>query len=406
MDASVPPRPPRSAPARSTVAPGWREAPAPDLRFPYMVWAHTHAARTRLPLSGSGLAPADPGFLTALGHQDDLQHAGSSALPALEEALARRYGVPRERVVVTLGASGGMYACAARWFAPGDRVAADLPSYEPFRALPARFGAECVALERRPEERYALDPDRVAAALGARAGGRGHVFVSNPHNPTGASADRGTLAACARAAERAGGVLISCDIYMEYVPAERAVWAFEAAPNAVTIGSLTKAYGLGPLRVGWIVLGEGLVAEGARIVDEAYLAWVDPPTYSLRAGAAALARLADLRQPLARIERESRPIWARWLATTPGIDAFVPPHGIIAFPRVEGVADTHALCEFLVRDHGVDVVPGEFFGAPGHVRVGCGLPPALLEEALARLANGIRSFRSERASSGARADLP
>jgi aspartate/methionine/tyrosine aminotransferase len=48
---------------------------------------------------------------------------------------------------------------------------------------------------------------------------------------------------------------------------------------------------------------------------------------------------------------------------------------------VRSAPDTLALCEQLVREHQVDVVPGEFFGRPGHVRVGCGVAPALLEQA-------------------------
>jgi len=398
-------RGPSDASSFPSPASRWRDAPAPGLSFPYMAWAHTHSARTSHPLTQSGMPPADPSFLEALGHARDLDHAGSEALPALEDALARRYGVPRSRVIVTMGASGGMYLAAARWFRAGSRVLADVPSYEPFRVLPRGMGAEFLPLERRMEERFGVDPERVRARL-ARGSGPGHVFLSNPHNPTGAMLDAGTLRAIAREAERAGGVMVSCDIYMEYVPAARAAWAHAAGPNAVTIGSLTKAYGLGSLRVGWMILGEGLEHERPHLIDAAYMTWVDPPTCTLRAGAAALARLAALRAPLDRVERESRPIWARWLASTSGIEAFVPEHGIIAFPRVDGVEDTLALSEHLVAEHGVDVVPGEFFGAPGHVRVGCGLPPARLEEGLARLDRGIRAFRAARASSRSAGPLP
>jgi aspartate/methionine/tyrosine aminotransferase len=204
------------------------------------------------------------------------------------------------------------------------------------------------------------------------------------------------MAAIAAAAERAGGNLISCEVYMEFVPNERRVHAFEVAPNGISIGSLTKAYGLGPMRIGWIVLGEGLVRERQHIVDMAYLSYVDPPTAILRAGRLALDRLSTLLQPLRVIERESRPMWERWLKGTEGIRAVVPEFGIIAFPRVEGVDDTIALSEYLAREHRVDVVPGEFFGLPGHVRIGCGAPAATLEEGLARLERGIEAFRRRR----------
>jgi aspartate/methionine/tyrosine aminotransferase len=183
---------------------------------------------------------------------------------------------------------------------------------------------------------------------------------------------------------------------MEFAPNLRRVHAFEVAPNGISIGSLTKAYGLGPMRIGWIVLGEGLARERQHLLDMAYLSYVDPPTAPMRAGRLALDRLEELLRPLRTIERESRPMWERWLTGTEGIRCVVPEFGIIAFPRIEGVEDTIALSEFLALEHQVDAVPGEFFGLPGHLRIGCGVPAATLEVGLARLDRGIRAFRARR----------
>ena len=368
------------------------------LQFPYMFWAHTHAARSSWSLSQSGMPMAEPSFLDALG-RFDLGHPAQEALPDLEGRLAELFGVDRERVIVAMGASGGMHLCALRFFRPGSRVVADVPSYEPFRSLPMYLGADFRPLRRRLEDGWQVDPGEVLGLLGAGGSGpkSGHVFLANLHNPTGAMLERERMAAIAKAAERAGGNLISCEVYMEYVPNERRVHAFEVAPNGISIGSLTKAYGLGPMRIGWIVLGEGLARERQHLLDMAYLTYVDPPTATLRAGRLALDRLPQLLQPLRVIERESRPMWERWLTRTEGIECTVPEFGIIAFPRIEGVEDTIALSEYLAREHQVDVVPGEFFGLPGHIRIGCGVPAATLEEGLARLGRGITSFRGRRA---------
>ena len=366
---------------------------APErLQFPYMVWAHTSAVRSAYTLTQSGMPLADPTFLDALGRLD-IDHPAREALPAVEQRLAELFRVDRSRVIVTLGATGGMHLAALRLFRPGTRVVADVPSYEPFRSLPMYFGADLRPIRRRPESGWTIEPEEVAGLLGRGGRGPGHVFLANLHNPTGALLERDRMAAIAREAERAGGCLVACEVYMEYVPNERRVHAFELAPNGISIGSLTKAYGLGPLRIGWIVLGEAVAKDRAQFVDMAYLAYVDPPTATLRAARLALDRLPELLRPLATVERESRPIWERWLRSTPGVASTVPEFGIIAFPRIEGVEDTLALSEFLARSHQVDVVPGEFFGLPGHLRISCGVPAATLETGLARLAAGIREFR-------------
>jgi aspartate/methionine/tyrosine aminotransferase len=165
------------------------------------------------------------------------------------------------------------------------------------------------------------------------------------------------------------------------------------APNVISIGSFTKAYGLGALRLGWIALGEGVAEDRARLEDAAFLDYVDPPTPILRLGVRAARQLDRLREPYERLRRESRPILARWLEETPGVEGQAPEHGLICFPRIEGVRDTLALHEYLVREHDVGVVPGEYFGAGGHVRVGYALEPHRLREALERLAAGINAFR-------------
>jgi aspartate/methionine/tyrosine aminotransferase len=192
-------------------------------------------------------------------------------------------------------------------------------------------------------------------------------------------------------------VLVSCEVYMEMARPEQRVHAFALAPNAVSIGSLTKAYGLGPLRIGWILLGEGLAGEIESLRDLAYLAYVDPPTAALRGGLAALERLAELTAPLRRVERESRPLLERWLRESARVESTLPAIGLVAFPRVRGVEDTRALQRWLAREHEIDVVPGEFFGRAGHLRVGCGLPPATLAPALERLEDALAAYRPERA---------
>ena len=385
---------PRRMDAISAESPSaWRDAPGTGLDFPYMVWARTRSGAARFPLTQSGMPPADAQVLGA-APPIEIGHA-AVVLAEVERALARRFRVPPERVVATLGASGGLHASAWTWFGPGSRVVADTPSYEPFRALPRRLGADLRVLERRLEDDWQVDPSDVRRLLGAGPG-RGHVFLANPHNPTGVQLGRERMTELAREAERAGGLLVSCDLYGEYEPESERVDAFRSAPNAVSIGSLTKAYGLGALRIGWIVLGEGVAADVHRVRDATYLAWVDAPMASLRLGLAALERLPQLLEPYRVLTASVRPLWTKWLRETPGVRAFVPDHGIIAFPRIEGVADTFALAEYLVKEHEVGVVPGEFFGMAGHVRVGCGLSADVMPEALARLTRGIAAWQARR----------
>jgi len=361
-------------------------------RFPYMFWAHTEAFRSPYCLSQSGMPMPDPTVLGEVAGEALLAHPCIYAQPEFERRLAELFDVDPGRVMVTVGASAAMNLLAQRFFRSGSRVVADVPSYEPFRALPELYGAEFVPYQRRLESGWQIAATEVERLLQG-AGGPGHVFITNPNNPTGAVLDPATVTELAAVAGRAGGVLVSCEVYMEYATNEQRVHAARLAPNAISIGSFTKAYGLGALRVGWMIFGEEALERREEIMDISYLSYVDPPTASLSAALVALDKLPELLQPLRQVECHSRPHLDRWLSETEGIEAHVPPFGIIAFPRVVGVQDTLALAEHLASEFGVDVVPGEYFGLPGHIRVGCGMPEATLVEGLVRLSDGIRSWR-------------
>ncbi len=365
--------------------------PSVSLRFPYMFWAHTESGAGSFPLSQSGVPTIDPKWLGE--PRFDLSHPSAEAIPRLEEALARHIGIAKERVIVALGASGAMHLVAMRFF-PGAHVVTEVPSYEPFRALSEVFAAGTTLVERRASDRFHADPERFARVLSGKT--PAHLFLCAPHNPTGALSTPDEIRAFAKAADRSGGILISNEIYLEFAGPGNHPRACALAPNAISLGSLTKAYGLGPLRIGWIALGEGLALERDSIVDQAYLSYVDPPTVSLMAGGAALERLGLLIEPARELARTSRPVLEDWLSSTPGVEGFLGPLGLTAFPRLEGVSDTRAFSRALARELGVVVVPGEFFGLAGHVRIGYGLPAERLSQALERLTQGLLDWRSGR----------
>lgn len=347
--------------------------------------AVAHAAS----LSQSGMPAADPMHFGA-ARPLDTEWAGASALPEFTAALARRFGVTPDRLIVTPGTTGALSVTAAALFLAGSTVAVETPSYEPLRVLPLREGARTVEVRRERSRGWRLEPEEVARAL--HGASRRHVLLTSPHNPSGARCSRDDLSALAEIAAKAGGYLVCNEIYEEFVePTER----FHAAvhlPNAISLGSLTKAYGLGCLRVGWVLLGSAAMAEREAFEDASFLQYVDLSTPALRAATRALALESELLAPYRAVLAESRPLLARWLASERRVDAHLPAHGIIAFAAVPSAPDTRALAEHLAAREQLAVVPGEHFGAPGHLRLGFGSPPPALSEALARLSRGLDSF--------------
>jgi aspartate/methionine/tyrosine aminotransferase len=75
------------------------------------------------------------------------------------------------------------------------------------------------------------------------------------------------------------------------------------------------------------------------------------------------------------------------------VTGVLPEYGCIAFPRLAGLEDTQSFSAWLADRHGVIVVPGELFRAPGHVRIGFALPAPELERALGNFTRGLKEYR-------------
>ena len=71
---------------------------------------------------------------------------------------------------------------------PGDGCIVETPGYPPLRGLPHGFGVEPRELLRRPDEGFALDPQRFRSLLPARL-----AFITNLHNPSGVRSDPALL---------------------------------------------------------------------------------------------------------------------------------------------------------------------------------------------------------------------
>jgi aspartate/methionine/tyrosine aminotransferase len=349
--------------------------------------------RHYLGTSSVPIPPAD--FLDASGPA--LLFAEGKAERLLTERLAERYRARPEDVVLTSGVSEGIYLAAAAAIEPGDAVLVESPCYQSLAAVPRALGAEVWPLPRGLDGALDLEAARAAlraVGIDARAAGRrlAAVFVSDLHNPTGARLEDAVLDALAEACRREGAHLVIDEVYRD-ADAGRAVGSARDRHADVTVlSSFTKSYGLGGLRLGWMLAPEALAAPARRV--QHYLS-VLPAAPSIGLGLrvldAADGILARWRPALAA----NRAALAAALAARPG--GFVLPAagacGTIAFPHRPGGPDTRAEAQRWLADRGLAVVPGAFFGAPSGIRVGLGLGVDSFAEALGEWLAAVREGR-------------
>jgi aspartate/methionine/tyrosine aminotransferase len=346
--------------------------------FAYMQWAKAQAGG-RYHLGMSGLTPPDPGPPLEV----DMAQRGPDMPPAARAAVAARYGVADEQVMLTLGTSHALYVACASQLSPGDACLVESPDYEVLHLLPPLFGARAERFERRMAAGYRIDGEVCARVreLAPRV-----TLVTNPHNPSGACLSLAELAPLAEAVAAVRGTLIVDEVYLEYLADAPAHSALRLGDHVLVMGSLTKAFGYGAVRCGWLVGAADAVTRAIRYNDFISVLY---PTPLAQIGMAALARLPELQARARDVHARGVAILAEWVGSRRDVTWHRPEAGVMALLRLERVTDARAFCERLAREREVIVVPGDFFGAPGCVRIGYGCDEAILREGLRRLGEAL-----------------
>ena len=148
-------------------------------------------------------------------------------------------------------------------------------------------------------------------------------------------------------------------------------------------------FGLFALKFGWLAADAALVARLRRAAPDGDMG-VSKLAHAVAAHV--LERPAPFEAHWRAVLAETRPVAAAHAEALVGdglLAGEFPAHGCMYFPQVPGADDTRALARSLLEAFDVLVAPGEYFGAPGHIRIGFGADPAAIDQGLQRLRKGL-----------------
>ncbi|MGM0574591.1 MAG: TIGR01548 family HAD-type hydrolase [Myxococcota bacterium] len=205
-----------------------------------------HRAPVDLALDGNEGLAAPPGLLRILADADPEIVRRYPKPTRLQHRIAARFGLEPGRVLVTSGGDDALDRAARALLEPGRNLVLPTPTFE----MLARYGRLVGAEVRQvpwPEGPYPTE-----AVLDAVDDDTTAIAVVTPNNPTGAVATADDLR---RLAEAAPGVALLVDLAYGEFADEDLTEAALALPNALVFRTLSKAWGLAGLRVGY-VMGE------------------------------------------------------------------------------------------------------------------------------------------------------
>ena len=322
----------------------------------------------------------------------DMNWGEPAGMPALRTNLAKLHGVPRDRVLVTSGATEANFLVNAALVEPRSRVVVDAPMYSPLRDCPRWFASDVVEIPRDPRDGWALDLDRIRKAVNRNTR---LLVLANLNNPTSSMLSKGELREILDIAAEHDAFVLADETFREMAFGRAPPSITTLSPRGIAVSTVSKLYGLGVLRVGWLVASRGVLQRIAGIKDYT--------TASASALSQVFANWAIERHQFfldrARtIVEANRTILREELGNMPAIDLSVPDIGNVVFPRC--AVNVEKLERLLIESYRTVIAHGRFFSARefrNHFRLGLGGKTSEFRKGLANLKRALSDITSGRA---------
>jgi aspartate/methionine/tyrosine aminotransferase len=341
-------------------------------------------------LSESGVHPVKLRELVGPARFDELldmelNYPQANGLPILRQRIAGLYpGASVDNVLVTVGCAEANYIALQTLLEPGDEMVVMLPNYMQIWGIGHNLGFRVRSFHLREESGWKPDLAQLEEMVSAQTR---LIAVCNPNNPTGYILTEPEMDAIVAIADRVGAWLLADEVYSgaEQHTDDQTPSFWGRYDRVLAMNSLSKAYGLPGLRIGWIVAPRDTI-------DQIWARheYTTISTTMLSNWLASIALSPEVRPRLIQRARSyirsGYPVLESWFAGHPEVFSLTPPQAAaIAFVRYELDINSSELVDRLIHTASVLVVPGDHFGLDHHLRISFGLPHEVLLGAMQRM---------------------
>jgi aspartate/methionine/tyrosine aminotransferase len=311
----------------------------------------------------------------------------------LREVIALQYaGATADNVFVSVGAAEANYLVMNALLEAGDECCIVLPNYMQVYGIARNLGVTIREVHLSERDDWRLDTRALAEAVGPKTK---LIAVCNPNNPTGRILSTEEMDSIVAEAERVGAWLLADEVYRgaERVQDEETASFFGRYERALCQGSMSKAYGLPGLRLGWTVGPPALLERLGRRHEYTTICSSMLSNHLARIALSPAVRPRILARTRAHI-RSGHERLVAWAEDSDDIRLFSTDAAAIAFCRYTADINSTELVERMRKEQSVLVVPGDHFGLDGCLRISFGLPHDYVDEGLRRIGKTLAELRS------------
>jgi aspartate/methionine/tyrosine aminotransferase len=297
----------------------------------------------------------------------------------LRTTLADMYETKPERIVTTSGGSEANFLVFYSMLRPSDDVIVERPGYQPLWLTPQSLGANIIFCDRDPNDSFSVDINALQECLTARTR---LIILTNLHNPTGTYLSNDVVKQVSNLAKDSNCSVLIDEIFLDgcFTPRPSAA----GLPHIIVTSSMTKIYGLGGLRSGWIIASK---EQAEQFQTAKAHTTVGSSMLSEHMCAAVLQHAREQLKSHFLVQAKTNFKTVKtWVLQNKHIVDWIEPHGgLFCFIRYHSLHSSEQLCVRLVKEKGVLVCPGSFFGLDGFFRLSYNCDPNKLQEALERI---------------------
>lgn len=323
---------------------------------------------------------------TVLLYGDHRGHPGFRALLAAEGACAD------DQVLLTPGAAGALFIVSTTLLSAGDHLVVLRPNYATNIETPRAIGCGISFVDLTFERGWRYDAQDIAAVMTPQTK---LVSITTPHNPSGTMLELAALKAIVALVESRGAHLLVDETYRDLSANAALPWATALGERVISVASLSKAYGLPGLRVGWLMTRD-------RGLNERFLAakeqiFICGAVLDEEIGYRVYRRRAEELPRIAADVAHRKGAVREWIAREHRMEWVEPMGGVVAFPRIRRDADVDVgrFYDILTGEFKTWVGPGHWFEQEDrYMRVGFGWArPDELTRGLANVSAALTASR-------------